>query len=257
MTRLQDKVAIITGAGQGMGAITAKLFAKEGAKVIVADFNEVTGNQVVEEIKAEGGEASFVYVDISKSELCKEMVEQTVAKYGKLDIAINNAAITVDNTPISEFDEDYYDKLMSIDLKGTALCLKYELAQMVKQGHGGSIVNISSINGFRPAERQFAYVTAKHGVVGMTKVAAMENGRHNIRVNSVAPGAINTPMLQEGMKAWGIDPVEYAKKMSLLGRFAEASEVAEASLWLASDASSYVTGTILHVDGGFVQSSPM
>ncbi len=205
---LEGKVAIVTGAGQGMGEVTAKLFAASGAKVVVADFNRVTGQKVVDEIIAEGGEA-------------------------------------------------YYDRLMSIDLKGTALCLKYELAQMIRQGHGGSIVNISSVSGFRPQVTTFAYTAAKAGVVGMTKTAAMENGPHNIRVNSVAPGAIDTPMLRAALVQFGLDPNHYSKQMSNLGRFAEASEVAEASLWLCSDASSYVTGTVLHVDGGFVDAPPL
>lgn len=201
-------MAIVTGAGQGMGEVTAKLFAASGAKVVVADFNRVTGQKVVDEIIAEGGEA-------------------------------------------------YYDRLMSIDLKGTALCLKHELAQMIRQGHGGSIVNISSVSGFRPQVTTFAYTAAKAGVVGMTKTAAMENGPHNIRVNSVAPGAIDTPMLRAALVQFGLDPNHYSKQMSNLGRFAEASEVAEASLWLCSDASSYVTGTVLHVDGGFVDAPPL
>lgn len=254
---LEGKVAIVTGAGQGMGEVTAKLFAASGAKVVVADFNRVTGQKVVDEIITEGGEASFVYVDISKSDEVKSMVEQAVEKFGKLDVAVNNAALTPDHSLISEFDEAYYDRLMSIDLKGTALCLKYELAQMIRQGHGGSIVNISSVSGFRPQMTTFAYTAAKAGVVGMTKTAAMENGPHNIRVNSVAPGAIDTPMLRAALTQFGLDPDHYSKQMSNLGRFADASEVAEASLWLCSDASSYVTGTTLHVDGGFVDAPPL
>jgi len=254
---LEGRVAIVTGAGQGMGEVTAKLFAASGAKVVVADFNRVTGQKVVDGIIAEGGEASFVYVDISKSDEVKSMVEQAVEKFGKLDVAVNNAALTPDHSLISEFDEAYYDRLMSIDLKGTALCLKYELAQMIRQGHGGSIVNVSSVSGFRPQMTTFAYTAAKAGVVGMTKTAAMENGPHNIRVNSVAPGAIDTPMLRAALTQFGLDPDHYSKQMSNLGRFADASEVAEASLWLCSDASSYVTGTTLHVDGGFVDAPPL
>lgn len=254
---LEGKVAIVTGAAMGMGEATAKLFAESGAKVVVADFNDEKGQNVVNEIIAAGGDAFFVHVDISKSDEVKAMVAATVAKYGKLDVAINNAALTPDQGLISDFDEAYYDKLMAVDLKGTALCLKHELAQMVAQGHGGSIVNISSVSGFRPQVGTFAYTAAKAGVVGMTKTAAMENGPHNIRVNSVAPGAINTPMLQAALVQFGLDPVGYAKQLSLLGRFAEAIEVANASLFLASDMASYITGTVLHVDSGFVDSPPM
>lgn len=194
---LQDKVAIVTGAAMGMGADTAKLFAEAGAKVVVADLNEEKGQQVVSEIEANGGIAFFQKVDISNSEQVQALVKITVEKYGRLDVAVNNAALTPDDKPVAEFDEDYWDKLMSIDLKGTALCLKYELQQLIKQGEGGSLINISSVSGFRPQPANPAYVAAKHGVVGLTKVAALENGDKNIRVNSVAPGAIDTPMLRQ------------------------------------------------------------
>lgn len=130
--------------------------------------------------------------------------------------------------------------------------MKYELQQMIKQGDGGSIVNISSVSGFRPQPNNIAYVAAKHGVVGMTKVAAMENGGHNIRVNSVAPGAIDTPMLRGALEEFGLDEASYAPQLSLLNRFGQANEIAEGSLWLISDQSSYVTGTTLHVDAGYV-----
>ncbi|PWW08643.1 glucose 1-dehydrogenase [Paenibacillus cellulosilyticus] len=248
---LQDKVAIITGAAMGMGEATAKLFAEAGAKVVVADFNAEKGSQVVAEINAAGGTASFVKVDISKSEEVQALIAETVKLYGRLDVAVNNAAITPDQALASEFDEAYWDRLMSIDLKGTALCLKYELQQMIKQGQGGSIINISSVSGFRPQPFNIAYVAAKHGVVGMTKVAAFENGDKNIRVNSVAPGAIDTPMLRGALEEAGLDEKEYAPQLSLLNRFGQPREVAQASLWLASDLSSYVTGTTIHVDAGY------
>lgn len=248
---LQEKVAIITGAAMGMGAETAKLFAEAGAKVVVADLNEEKGLQVVLEIESTGGTAFFKKVDISKSEQVKELVAAAVEKYGRLDVAVNNAALTPDDKLVAEFDENYWDKLMAIDLKGTALCLKYELQQMIKQGHGGSIINISSVSGFRPQPKNVAYVAAKHGVVGMTKVAALENGDKNIRVNSVAPGAIDTPMLRGALEQFGLNEADYAPQLSLLNRFGKGREVAQASLWLASDLSSYVTGTTLHVDAGY------
>lgn len=247
---LEGKVAIVTGAA--MGKATAELFSKAGAKVVVADFNEEKGAETVEEIKAAGGEAAFVKVDISNSEQVQSMVKFTVDTYGKLDVAVNNAALTPDDKPADEFDEDYWDRLMAVDLKGTALCQKYELQQMKKQGHGGSIINISSVSGFRPQPNNIAYVAAKHGVVGMTKVAALENGPYNIRVNSVAPGAIDTPMLRGALEQFGLDEESYAPQLSLLNRFGQAEEIAEASLWLASDASSYVTGTTIHADAGYV-----
>jgi len=248
---LEGKVAIVTGAAMGMGQATAVLFAEAGAKVVVADFNEEKGAETVAAIEAAGGDAFFVKVDISKSDQVKALVDATVAKYGRLDVAVNNAAITPDNAVASEFDEDYWDRLMSIDLKGTALCLKYELQQLIKQGDGGSIINISSVSGFRPQPGNIAYVSAKHAVVGMTKVAALENGAANIRVNSVAPGAIDTPMIRGALEAIGSTEAEYAPQLSLLGRFGQPREVAQASLWLASEQSSYVTGTTIHVDAGY------
>lgn len=140
---------------------------------------------------------------------------------------------------------------MAVDLKGAALCMKYELQQMIQQGNGGSIINISSVSGFRPQPANIAYVAAKHGVVGMTKVAALENGKYNIRVNSVAPGAIDTPMLRGALEQFNLKEEDYAPQLSLLNRFGQPREVAQATLWLASDASSYLTGTTIHADAGY------
>lgn len=248
---LEGKVAIVTGAAMGMGRETAILFAEAKAKVVIADFNEEKGQAVAEEIKAAGGEASFVKVDISNSEAVQAMVKFAVDTYGKLDVAVNNAALTPDDKPAHDFDEDYWNRLIGVDLTGTALCLKYELKQMREQGQGGSIINISSVSGFRPQPDNIAYVAAKHGVVGITKVAALENGPLNIRVNSVAPGAIDTPMLRRALEQFGLNEEEYAPQLSLLNRFGKPREIAQASLWLASDASSYVTGTTIHADAGY------
>lgn len=251
MLTLDGKVAIITGAAMGMGKSTAELFAELGAKVVVADYNEEEGNKVVESIKADGGEASFVKVDVSNEEQVKNMVQFTVDTYGKLDVAVNNAAITPDDKPLADIDMDYYDKLMAVDLRGVILSMKYELQQMEKDGTKGSIINTSSVSGIRPQPGTPAYIAAKHAVIGVTKSAAMDYSPKGIRINSVAPGAIDTPMLQGALDQFGFDPVEYAKKLSMLGRFAQASEVAQANAWLASDLSSYVTGTVLNVDGGY------
>lgn len=251
MARLEGKVSIITGAAMGMGKATALLFAKEGAKVVIADWNEEEGKKVEEEIKSSGGEAHFIKVDVSDEVSVEKMVQETVDTYGQLDVAINNAAITPDDKPIADADMEYWDKLMSVDLKGVALCLKYEVKQMLKDGNKGSIVNTSSVSGIRPQPANPAYVAAKHGVIGLTKSAAMDYSAQGIRINSVAPGAIDTPMLRGALEQFGFDPDEYAKKLAMLERFAEADEVAEANLWLASDASSYVTGAVLNVDGGY------
>jgi glucose 1-dehydrogenase len=248
---LQNKVAIVTGAAMGMGQATAELFAAAGASVMVADMNETLGRQVVDSIRAGGGVAEFFRVDISRSAQVAAMVAATVAAFGRLDVAVNNAALAPDDKPTAEFDEAYWDKLMAVDLKGTALCMKYEIAQLLAQGGGGSIVNISSVSGFRPQPYNIAYVAAKHGVVGMTKVAALEYGAHNIRVNSVAPGAIDTPMLRSSLAQNGFTAEEFAPQLSLLNRFGDAREIAQVSLWLASEQSSYLTGTTIHADAGY------
>lgn len=248
---LEGKVAIVTGAAMGMGEATARLFAEAGAKVVVADFDGERGRAVADDIVASGAEALFVEVDISKAVEVEAMVAETVAHFGRLDVAVNNAALTPDNAPVTEFDEDYWDRLLAVDLKGTALCLKHELRQLHAQGGGGSIVNIASVSGFRPQPNNIAYVAAKHGVIGMTKVAALENGAANIRVNAVAPGAIDTPMLRGALEATGQSAEEFAPVLSLLNRFGQPREIAQASLWLASDLASYVTGTTLQVDAGY------
>lgn len=251
MNRLDNKVAIITGGAQGMGAVTAELFAKEGAKVVIADFNEEKGMEQTNKIKAAGGDCSFVKTDVSNSEDVQNMIQFTVATYGKLDVAINNAAITPDDKPIADFDEAYWDRLMSIDLKGVALSLKYEIKQMMMQGGGGSIICTSSVSGIRPQPGTPAYIAAKHAVIGLTKSAAMDYSPHGIRINSVAPGAIDTPMLRGALEQFNLNAEEYAKQLSMLGRFAKAEEVAQANLWLASDDSSFVTGAVYAVDGGY------
>lgn len=251
MNTLKGKVTIITGAAMGMGESTARLFAKEGAKVVVADYNEEKGQEVVDSIKEDGGEAVFCKVDVSDEEQVKRMVDFTVETYGQLDAAVNNAAITPDDKPVAEIDMNYYDKLMAVDLRGVVLCMKYEIQQMLKQENKGSIINTSSVSGLRPQPANPAYVAAKHAVIGVTKQAAMDYSPEGVRINSVAPGAIDTPMLQGALEQFGFDPVEYAKQLSMLGRFAQSEEVAQANMWLASDASSYVTGTVLAVDGGY------
>jgi len=251
---LQDKAALITGAAMGMGAATAKLFSAAGARVAVADVDEEAGLKTVAEIEAGGGTAFYIKVDVSRSEQVGAMVDAVVSEYGRLDVAVNNAAITPDVDPLIGLDEDYWDRLMSINLKGVALSLKYELRHLVRQDQGGSIINVSSVRGFRPQVNAAAYVAAKHGVVGLTKVAAMENGSRNIRVNCVAPGAIDTPMLQASLARKGLTEAEFAPQRSLLNRLGGPDEVTQATLWLASDLSSYVTGTTIHADAGYTSS---
>lgn len=248
---LKDKVIIVTGGAMGMGEASAKKFADYGAKVVIADFNEEEGQKVTDEINENGGQATFVKTDVSSEEDCENMVKHAVETYGRLDGALNNAAVSPDQNKVHEMDMDYYDKLMSVDLKGVVLCMKYELQQFLEQGDGGAIINTSSVSGLRPQPDNPAYCIAKYGVIGATEQAAMDYGEHNIRINTVAPGAINTPMLQQALIDFNLDPDGYAKQLSVLGRFAESDEVAEANAWLLSDKASYVTGATLAVDGGY------
>lgn len=249
MKRLENKVAIITGSAGGMGKETAKLFAEEGAKVVVADFNEAGGQAVVDEINANGGTAAFCKVDISDTVQVRAMIAYAVETFGRLDCAVNNAALRPDSNTFADLDEEYWDRLQAVDLKGTALCMKYEIRQFLAQGNGGAIVNISSINAFKPTLGNPAYQAFKHGVEGLTKAAAFEYGVKGIRINSVAPGAIRTPMLNEAMK--GFNEEDLIASMSAIGRLGEPREVAYGSLFLCSDEASYVHGTVLHVGGGY------
>ncbi|WP_018989729.1 SDR family NAD(P)-dependent oxidoreductase [Aromatoleum toluclasticum] len=249
---LDGKVAVVTGAAMGMGAATAKLFAEAGARVVVADVDEKTGREVVAEIERAGGVAIFYKANVAVAAEVEALVKATVERFGKLDVAVNNAAVSPDSHPLAEMDEAQFDRVIAVDLKGVALCLKYELSQMIRQGHGGSIINIGSVSSFRPQPTNGVYVAAKHGVIGLTKVAALENGAHNIRVNAVAPGAIDTPMLRGALRDNNLTEEQFAPQLSLLNRFGRADEVAQASLWLASDLASYVTGATLSVDAGYV-----
>ncbi|PLB53778.1 NAD(P)-binding protein [Aspergillus steynii IBT 23096] len=247
---LKDKVAIITGGAQGMGKTTASVFLRAKAKLVIADL-KANGLQTAEELSPLG-DVRFVQANISKAEDVQSLIAQTVKAFGRLDVAINNAAMTPDKTPLVEFDEDYWRRVLDVNLTGTALCCKYAMQQMQKQGSGGSIVNIASINAFMPQPNMPAYTAAKHALLGLTKHAATEGGPSGIRVNAVAPGAIFSEMSTSALEIMGTTHDEFAPKVSSLKRFGQPEEVAQGSLWLASGSSSYVTGICLPVDGGFL-----
>ncbi|MGA2011832.1 MAG: glucose 1-dehydrogenase [Solirubrobacteraceae bacterium] len=248
---LDGKVAIITGAAMGMGEATARVFAAAGAHVLVSDVNEELGRATAERITHDGGSAAFCRADVARAGDVETMVRTAVDRFGRLDCAVNNAAVTPDTHPIAELDEAEFDRILAVDLKGVALCLKYEIAQMLSQGDGGAIVNIGSVSSFRPQPENAAYTAAKHGVIGLTKVASLENGPRGIRVNTVCPGAIDTPMIRGSLETVGMTEAEFAPVISLLGRFGRPEEVAQASLWLCSEQASYVTGAALAVDAGY------
>lgn len=249
--QVEGKVALITGAATGIGFTTAQLFAAEGARVVIADMNDAAGEQAAASIIEAGGEARFVHADISDASQVAGMLASTVERFGRIDIAVNNAAVRSDETPVANLDQASWDRLMSIVLTGTTLCVKQELRTMIEQGAGGAIVNITSGTAHRALAGTASYSAAKAGLEVITRVAAVENASHGIRVNSVAPGLVNTPLLTATLTASGMSATEAAAGLNLMNRFADPMEIANAILWLASDKASFVTGTTLHVDGGY------
>ena len=247
---IENKVALITGGTTGIGRDTAVLFAKEGAKVVFSGRREAEGNETLNLIRAAGGEGFFVKSDVSKAAEVESLVQKTVEKYGRLDIAFNNAGIEGRWAPLIEQTEEDWDQVLDINLKGVWLSLKYEVLQMLKQGGKGSIVNMSSVAGLIGAAQAGVYVASKHGVIGLTKSAAAEYAAQGIRVNAVCPAVIETPMAE---RIFG-EPEVSRKMISLhpLGRFGTPMEVAQAVLWLCSDKSSFTTGQCLGIDGGLL-----
>jgi len=243
---LENKVAVVTGAGSGIGLAIALTYAKEGAKVIVSDINEEHGAQAVEQIKSSGGKASFVKADTSDPAQVEALVNSTVEMYGRLDIACNNAGIGGESALTGDYSLDSWKKVLSVNLDGVFYGCKYELQQMEKNG-GGVIVNIASIHGTVAAPMSSAYTTAKHAVVGLTKNIGAEYGQKNIRCNAVGPGYIETPLL-ENMSG---DQKESLIAKHPIGRLGTAQEVAELVLFLSSEKSSFMTGGYYLVDGGY------
>ena len=248
--RVAGKVALVTGGGSGIGRATAQIFAREGAKVVVADVVVEGGEETVRLIKAAGGEAIFVKTDVSQPADVEAMVKKAADAYGRLDCAFNNAGIEGVVQPTVEYGEAHWDRVLAINLKGVWLCMKYEIPQMLKHG-SGAIVNTASVAGLVGLPGFSAYVAAKHGVNGLTKTAALEYAKAGIRVNAVCPGAIRTPMFERGVRDNpGME--EQVLTMEPIGRMAAPTEVGEAVVWLCSDAASFVTGLPMAVDGGRV-----
>jgi len=248
-TSFEGKVVLVTGAAGGIGRAAAVAFGRAGACVVVADTSVDGGHATAAMIVENGGKALFVQCNVTRAAEVEALIDKTVAYYGRLDCAFNNAGIEEEASPLAEADEALFDRIMNVNVKGTWLCMKYEIRQMLKQETGGSIVNTASVAGLVGAPTQPVYAASKHAVVGMTKTAAAEYARNGIRINSVCPGVINTPMMTRALER---EPQREKKIRNAhpMGRFGEAVEIANAALWLCSDKSSFVTGHQLAVDGG-------
>jgi NAD(P)-dependent dehydrogenase (short-subunit alcohol dehydrogenase family) len=248
--RVEGKGALVTGGASGIGRATALTFAQEGAKLVVADMNEDGGQQTVHMITEKGGETTFVRTDVSQAVEVQALISKAVETYGRLDCAHNNAGIPGGGRALTaEYAEDTWHQVIAVNLTGVWLCMQYEIPQMLPQG-GGTIGNTASAWGLVGAPGASAYVASKHGVVGLTKTAALEYAQQGIRVNCVCPGVIHTPMTTRGLS----DPELRARIIATapIGRVGTSEEIAEAVVWLCSDAASFVTGHAMSVDGGYV-----
>lgn len=247
----EGKVALVTGGAMGIGKATALAFAREGARVVISDVNPGEGEQAVAEVRRAGGQALFIPCDVSKAADVAALVTGTVRAFGRLDAAFNNAGIGGLSSPVADYADADWDRVMGVNLRGVYLCLKQELKQMVALG-GGAIVNNASILGTVAYPNACAYVAAKHGVLGLTRAAALEYATRGIRINAVCPGFIKTPLLASAGIVEGTPLGDQVAALHPVKRLGQAEEVASAVLWLCSPGASFVTGHPLLVDGGYV-----
>lgn len=244
--RFTNKVAFVTGAASGIGRAAALAFAAEGARVAILDRSEDALKTVEASVKNAGGEVLAIACDVSSPDQVEAAVRQIVDRFGRLDIAFNNAGVENKAAPVHEIDLAEWDRILNINLRGTFLCMKHELAQMVKQG-GGVVVNTSSGAGIRGVAGGASYAASKHAIIGLTRSAALDYARQNIRVNAVLPGNIETPMMD---RFTGGD-IQKAIDLEPVGRLGKPEEIAEAVLWMASDLGGFVTGAATVIDGGW------
>ncbi|MCL6260919.1 glucose 1-dehydrogenase [Aquiflexum sp. TKW24L] len=245
---LENKVAIITGAASGIGKAIALLYASEGAKIVVSDIDEKGSEDTVASIRENGGDAIFIKADTSKPVDSKNLVELTVKHFGALHVAVNNAGIGGPISPVGEYPIEGWDKTIAINLSGVFYGMRYQIPAMLEAG-GGSIVNMASILGKVGTPNSSAYAASKHGVIGLTESAALEYAQYKIRINSIGPGYISTPLLTKNLDEATMDGLV---ALHPLGRLGTSEEVAELALWLNSDKASFVTGAYFNVDGGYL-----
>lgn len=243
----EGKVALVTGGSSGIGEACARSLADAGAKVVVVDTNEELGSKVTRGVERTGGEAIFLRVDVSKAKEVERMVADTVSAFGRLDCAVNNAGIAGDLSPTGEYDLEAWRRVIDVNLSGVFYCMRYEIPQMLKQG-GGAIVNMASILGTVAFAGTPAYTAAKHGVVGLTKTAAIDHAEQGIRVNSIGPAFIRTPMVLDKFDA---PTLERIAGLHPVGRMGDSEEIAQLAAFLCSDRASFLTGGYYLADGGY------
>jgi len=248
LNNFADKVVLITGAGNGIGRATALAFAQQGAKVVVADMSRSAGEETTALITQAGGTASFILCDVTKDQDVQSMVDGTIETYGQLDIAFNNAGIEIESSKLADGDEETYDKIMDVNVKGVWRCMKYQIPALLKQTTS-AIVNTASIAGLGAAPKMSIYSASKHAVIGLTKSAAVEYGKKGLRINAICPAVIDTEMFK---RATENDPQkeQYVKSLHPVGRIGQPEEVAAAVLYLCSDLAGFTTGVALPIDGG-------
>jgi NAD(P)-dependent dehydrogenase (short-subunit alcohol dehydrogenase family) len=243
-----DKVVLVTGAGSGIGLATAEAFALAGAKVVIAEISAKAGEAAAQSLRDRGGEAVFVATDVADAASVGNLVDQAVGRYGRLDLAVNNAGIDPELTPEASWDEAMFDRIIAVNLKGVFLCMKAEIAQMLQTG-GGVIVNVASIAGLSGVANKPSYTASKHAIVGLTRASSLQYARRGIRINVLCPGGVDTPIAVDNH---GGDPAFIASMNNAhpLGRIAAPSEIASGALFLCSNAAAFMTGQPLVLDGG-------